>query len=101
MVAPSPTMARIIAMETALGLMGLRRSSFPARFPRGMLPTPQGSEYDPAEQPGQIEREAEDHRINAVPERDRETHGDEGNQAQEESNGRWLLYGHRFTVQRV
>jgi hypothetical protein len=70
-------------------------------LPRGFYavcgPQAHGSEYDPAEQPGKIERDAEDHRINSVPERDRETHGDEGNQAQEESKARWLLYRHRFT----
>jgi len=32
-----------------------------------------------------LKRDAEDHRINAVPEGDREAHGDEGNQGQEES----------------
>jgi hypothetical protein len=42
---------------------------------------------------GEIERYAEDHRIDAVPERDRETYGDEWNQAEEERTQRWFLYG--------
>ena len=45
---------------------------------------------------GEIEGDAENHGINAIPERDRETHGSEGNQTQQKSNARWFLHGHRL-----
>jgi len=73
----------------------------PLFFPCGLhavcKPDTQGTECDPAEQPREIERESEYRGIDAVPELDRETHTDEGNQAQQESGERGLLYRHGFT----
>src|SRR5439155_2683000 len=60
-------------------------------------PHAQGTEHDPADEPGEIEWDAKDHGIKAVPERNREAHSNERNQTEEDSNRRWLLCGHRFT----
>ncbi len=61
-------------------------------------PHTQGTEHDPGDQPEEIEGETENHWINAVPERDREAHRNDGNQAEPESADRWFFHLHRSAI---
>src|SRR5580700_7728142 len=61
----------------------------------------QWGEHDPGNQPEQIEGQAKDHWVNAIPERHRKAHRREGYSPKQDGAGRWLSHDHRTSIRRA
>src|SRR5208282_1987515 len=70
----------------------------PRRFHAVGRPQTESAEDDPGEKPEEIEGKTEDHGVDAVPERDRETHGEERNQSKNKGEERWFGDAHRAAI---
>ena len=99
MPAPSAMMAKIDRQGNGAGTHWAPQSFLSRATSRSVCgPHAQSAEHDPGDEPEEIEGEAENHWINAVPERYRKAHRNEGNQAEQESADRWFFHMHESMI---